>query len=377
MKCVLFILEFRLQRLDHYFFMKFHVRRFPFALSVSRHLLTSLGRILSAWGGDLLKLIIRDSYIGNCGPSADHGLTDACSKILTQAGVQQQGLAALSQAFKQAATIREVRSRRQALLRVFKRILTEATSQHEKNDKSRGRSATQAGEVAKDAPATKDANRHPKHEDSPACRPTSQLRPTSQRIDVPKQQPLPAKWAELKKEYDVRTGCGLQVDWDTICRETNASAACYGYLAGQLTNNIQATAQDKAAQLRQAVRDGWKQYREPKRNCQSDITNANQQQQNVHNAGNFTYWHVHCTSARAGNNFGWSERGNVKQIACLACKQRFYTKDNKEAEIVPQHAKYHPWFCHGSCQQFLRRSDFTATMLSRGGKNKLCAKCKG
>ena len=95
---------------------------------------------------------------------SQHGLTDACSKILTQAGVQQQGLAALSQAFKQAATIREVRSRRQALLKVFKRILTEATSQHEKNDKSRGRSATQAGEVAKDAPAN--ANRHPKHEDS-------------------------------------------------------------------------------------------------------------------------------------------------------------------------------------------------------------------
>ena len=67
-----------------------------------------------------------------------HGLTDACSKILTQAGVQQQGLAALSQAFKQAATIREVRSRRQALLKVFKRILTEAKSQHEKNDKSGG-----------------------------------------------------------------------------------------------------------------------------------------------------------------------------------------------------------------------------------------------
>ena len=41
---------------------------------------------------------------------SQHGLTDACSKILTQAGVQQQGLAALSQAFKQAAKIREVRT---------------------------------------------------------------------------------------------------------------------------------------------------------------------------------------------------------------------------------------------------------------------------
>ena len=41
-----------------------------------------------------------------------------------------------------------------------------------------------------------------------------------QQVEQAEPYVLPAEWAELKKEYDMRTGCGLQVDWGMICRET-------------------------------------------------------------------------------------------------------------------------------------------------------------
>ena len=167
--------------------------------------------------------------------------------------------------------------------------------------------------------------------------------PPSQHVDVPKQQFLPAKWLELKKEYDVRTGCGLQVDWDTICRETQASAACYGYLAGQLTNNIQATAQDKAAQLRQAVRDGWKQYRAKGKGeaAVSDPNSAASQQDRQHYGQLKTKdrWRWTCPKAgcaRKVKGYGESANQDQERVTCQACGSYFRTGGRPKSQSSVQ-----------------------------------------
>ena len=152
--------------------------------------------------------------------------------------------------------------------------------------------------------------------------------------------------------------CGLQVDWNTICRETNASAACYGYLAAQLTNNIQATAQDKAAQLRLAVRDGWKQYRSkgklqepvshPTRVTQQGrlqcykckaLLNVEQQCCRISctscgakvtiEKGDFAkgwcFEHEIC-AMKTENSFGASRKPEQTRVDCRRCKKKFTTQ---------------------------------------------------
>ena len=122
--------------------------------------------------------------------------------MLTQAGVQPQGLAALTKAFNQSVKITEPRSRRQSVLKAFKRVLTEAMSEHEKNSRSGVCRGTDTAKAAKDAAATGGKKGQSKHEE------TATGRPASQRMVEPKQQSLPTKWLVLKKN----TTCAQDVD---------------------------------------------------------------------------------------------------------------------------------------------------------------------
>ena len=140
-------------------------------------------------------------------------------------------------------------------MQVFKRILTQAIAKNDADEASKKHKKTAARETEKKSEATSDAGNIPEHEETLAC--GQEL----QHVDMPNHLSLPAKWRKLKSEFDLRVGYASQINWDTICRETNASDACYDYLAGQLTGNARAPAKDKAAQLKLALNDGWKQYR--------------------------------------------------------------------------------------------------------------------
>ena len=166
----------------------------------------------------------------------------------------------------------------------------------------------------------------------------------------------------------MRAGCGLQVGWDTICRETKASAACYGYLAGQLTNNTQATAQDKAAQLRQAVRDGWKQYRAKGKGeaAVSDPNSAASQQ--------VCFWHEDCKCKQNRQHYGISTNPAVKQLTCRACRSRFHVKATQMPFHLKKVQRESPWFCNG-CNKDKEKSDFGLKELTKGS-GKRCADCK-
>ena len=232
-------------------------------------------------------------------------------------------------------------------------------------ESSRGEGQT--SEARHDETCTKGRKRNTEHG---AAEPSKKILPQTLQT---REQALPAKWLELKKEYDMRTGCGLQVDWATICRETNASDACYGYLAGQLTSNIQATAQDKAAQLRQAVRDGWKQYRSKGQAAQARSEKPSEVIAESAEASDYKWVHAGCTAKPASQRFGLGSKPDQKQVYCKACSTKFWTIGKEPEQIAKQTAS--PWVCTG-CSQELSKKDFSLKQRTKGAhkKCKFCTK---
>ena len=168
----------------------------------------------------------------------------------------------------------------------------------------------------------------------------------------------------------MRAGCGWQVDWGTICRETNASAACYGYLAGQLTNNIQATAQDKAAQLRQAVRDGWKQYRTKAKTEQipSTPSSAKETQPVIKEVALYT-WRCPHTKCQ-----GKGEAGNPDQerVRCPKCTTYFRTSGRAREKGMRRVFLHKCPFCEGEVESQV--SDGTIHVAHKTKHGKKCSK---
>jgi len=322
-----------------------------------------------------------------CKRYEEHGLSEDVRRDLALAGGTEREFQTLQEAFNRVT--HRTREPRSPALQLYKAMTSVIASLEADVAEGEAESGTAESDVMM---AKIPAFKKTKTENEETARGTLAL----QQAEQAKPYVLPAQWADLKKEYDMR--CGLQVDWNTICRETNASAACYGYLAGQLTNNIQATAQDKAAQLRLAVRDGWKQYRAKGKPEQASsnpssvketqpVTKKAKKTQEIqrtggnagyeHSYGNWTYWHVNCEAIPKSKRFGWSDRSDVKQPLCMACNTRFYTEENAEPMRMLDHAKYHPMYCHGKCRAVLQRSEFRSGMLKNGGKQKLCATCQG
>ena len=152
------------------------------------------------------------------------------------------------------------------------------------------------------------------------------------------------------------------------------------YVAGQLTNIIQATAQDKAAQLRQAVRDGWKQYR-AKGQRQPGVSNtssaASQRASPSTREKLIEYvcqWeHAGCTAKPSKARCGVADRADQDRVYCQACGSRFWTREITPKEIAKQAAS--PWSC-SKCSRTLSRDDFSVCQRTQGSakKCKMCTK---
>ena len=136
------------------------------------------------------------------------------------------------------------------------------------------------------------------------------------------------------------------------------------YVAGQLTNIIQATAQDKAAQLRQAVRDGWKQYRA-----------KGQASHDKQHAKTLTVYRWKCPGPQCKhrrNSYGESRNEVQERVTCLTCGTYFRTASCQRSEWGMEAYSDQCPHCHGIVQSSIRDGNVCVKHQSPQGKS--CSK---